>query len=106
MTFIVVPCKDVSKLKRFIEAISFSSVHVLVIEQFNFEHVLIQSNNFDYLLVSDCMPQVYTYIYRCCFFYDLYMYENTHDKHAELNLYSLLNIGIVEIIFCEETNCN
>lgn len=75
MTFVVVPCKDISKLKRFIEAVSFSSVHTLIIEQFSFEHVVIKSNNYDYLLVSDSMPQVYTYICICSILYETFIYE-------------------------------
>lgn len=56
MAFVVIRCGDVSRLKRFLEAISFSSASSTLIAQLSFEHALLSINDSIYLLVPDNVP--------------------------------------------------
>jgi hypothetical protein len=55
MAFVVVRCHDITKLKRFLEAISFSAASSSLLPQLPFQHVLLSISDRSYLLVSDCL---------------------------------------------------
>lgn len=56
MAFAVVRCHDVTKLKRFLEAVSFSSASTSLLPQLPFQHALLSISGSNYLLVSDSAP--------------------------------------------------
>lgn len=56
MAFVVIQCDDVSSLKRFLVAVSFSSVSSSLLTQLPFEHALLSINENNYLLVPDTVP--------------------------------------------------
>jgi hypothetical protein len=55
MAFVVVRCHDVTKLKRFLEAISFSEASASLLPQLPFQHMLLSISDSTYLLVSDSL---------------------------------------------------
>lgn len=55
MAFVVVRCHDITKLKRFLEAISFSAARTSLLPQLPFQHVLLSIDESCYLLVSDSL---------------------------------------------------
>lgn len=55
MAFVVVRCHDITKLKRFLEAISFSAASTSLLPQLPFQHVLLSINESSYLLVPDSL---------------------------------------------------
>ena len=57
MSFIVVPCRDVTKIRKFLESIFFSSVITSVLPQFQFDHSLVCHEEDSYLLVSEKAPK-------------------------------------------------
>lgn len=56
MAFVVIQCDDVSLLKRFLVAVSFSSVSSSLLTQLPFEHALLSINENNYLLVPNTVP--------------------------------------------------
>ena len=56
MAFVVIQCVDVSSLKRFLVAVSFSLISSSLLTQLPFEHALLSINENNYLLVPDTVP--------------------------------------------------
>ena len=55
MAFVVVRCHDITKLKRFLEAVSFSAASTSLLPQLPFQHVLLSISESSYLLVPDSL---------------------------------------------------
>ena len=57
MAFVVIPCGNILKLKRFIEAVSFSSASTVLLPQLSFEHAQVDVDENSYLLISGSIPE-------------------------------------------------
>lgn len=57
MALVVIPCANIIKLKRFIEAVSFSSASTVLLPQLSFEHAQVDVDENSYLLISGSIPE-------------------------------------------------
>jgi hypothetical protein len=57
MALVVIPCANIIKLKRFIEAVSFSSASTFLLPQLSFEHAQVDVDENSYLLISGSIPE-------------------------------------------------